>query len=147
MIFENFGVQSMTGGVLSVSEYPVTKWLYLTLNGTLIYMGNKAKDVPGTQKPYQNNGFLSNAYGQITFVLPKDWKIELNAMYQGPYRTVFSYRPHVFANGGIKKHFWKNQATVTLNVNDIFGTFANNLTFKTEEAIQYAIDQKPHLQK
>lgn len=84
MIFENFGVQSMTGGVLSVSEYPVTKWLYLTLNGTLIYMGNKAKDVPGTQKPYQNNGFLSNAYGQITFVLPKDWKIELNAMYQGP---------------------------------------------------------------
>lgn len=148
LIFENFGVQSMTGGVLSVSEYPVTKWLYLTLNGTLIYMGNKAKDVPGTQKPYQNNGFLSNAYGQITFVLPKDWKIELNAMYQGPVPYgYFHIDPMFFANGGIKKHFWKNQATVTLNVNDIFGTFANNLTFKTEEAIQYAIDQKPHLQK
>jgi hypothetical protein len=40
-----------------------------------------------------------------------------------------------------------NKATLSINVNDIFGTFDNNLQYKSDDNVQYAIDQKINLQK
>jgi len=40
-----------------------------------------------------------------------------------------------------------NKATLSINVNDIFGTFDNNLVYKSDDNIDYAIDQTINLQK
>ena len=154
LLYDNFGTQSMAGGVLSISELPLTKWLYLTVNGTCIYMGNTAVPEPepkpeqGQANVYSNNGVFTNIYSQVTLVLSKNWKIELMGMYQGKVPAgYFVVAPMFFANGGIKKNFMNNKATLSLNVNDIFGTFKNNLVLKSDNGVQYKIDQRMHLQK
>ena len=148
LLWENFGNQYMTGGSLSVSELPVTKWLYFTLSGVCIYIGNSANTANGQSEQYMNNGVLTNVQGQITFLLPKDWKVELMGMYQGkvPY-GYFLIDPIFMINGGVKKNFMENKATLSLNVNDIFGTFKSNLAYKSDDNIEYAIDQMINLQK
>ncbi len=148
LLYENFGDQIMAGGSLSISELPVTEWLYFTLSGVCLYMGNAANPGQGESTPYINNGLLTNAQGQLTFLLPRSWKIELMGMYQGkiPY-GYFIIDPIFMMNGGIKKNFMDNKATLSINVNDIFGTFDNNLQYKSDDNVQYAIDQKINLQK
>ena len=148
LIYENFGTQSMAGGVLAISELPLTKWLYLTLNGTCLYMSNVAKKEAGQIDAFSNSGLFTNVYGQVTFVLPKDWKIELMTMYQG--KIPFGYfivDPIFFANGGIKKNFLNNKATISLNVNDIFRTFESKLALHSDDAIRYTLNEGMHMQK
>ncbi|NLA15809.1 MAG: TonB-dependent receptor [Bacteroidales bacterium] len=148
LLYDNFGTQSMAGGVLSLSELPLTKWLYLTVNGTCIYLSNTAVPEQGQSNAYSNNGLLTNVYSQVTLVLPKNWKIELMGLYQGKVPAgYFVVAPMYFVNGGIKKNFMNNKATLSLNVNDIFGTFNNNLVLTSDNAVQYKIDQRVHLQK
>lgn len=50
-------------------------------------------------------------------------------------------------NGGIKKNFLDNKATLSLNVNDIFNTFDNNLKYNSDSDVQYTLDQTINLQK
>lgn len=147
-VWGNFGNQNMAGGSLSISELPVAEWLYLTLSGVCLYMGNTANtDQAGTGQ-YINDGLLTNAYGQLTFLLPRNWKIELSGMYQGkiPY-GYFIVEPIYMMNGGIKKNFMDNRATLSLNMNDIFGTNNSNLEYKSDDNVQYALDQKINQQK
>ncbi|HHV02840.1 MAG: TonB-dependent receptor [Bacteroidales bacterium] len=148
LLWENFGNQNMAGGSLSISELPVTKWLNFTLNGICLYINNSADSRQGGTGQYNNNGLLTSAQGQITFLLPRNWKIELMGMCQGkvPY-GYFVVEPLFMMNGGIKKNFMDNKATLSINVNDILGTFENNLVYKSDDSVQYAIDQNIHLQK
>jgi len=148
LLWENFGNQYMLGGSLSVSELPVTEWLYFTLSGVCVYMGNTSNPTNGQNEQYINNGVLSSVQGQLTFLLPKDWKIELMGVYQGkvPY-GYFTVKPIFMMNGGVKKNFMNNKATLSINVNDIFGTFDSNLVYKSEDNVDYSIDQSINLQK
>ena len=148
LLYENFGNQDMAGGALSISELPITQWLHFTASGTCLYMTNSADPAQGQTERYVNNGMLTNAYGQLTFLLPKNWKIEIDAMFQGkiPY-GYFIIEPIFMTNGGIKKNFLDNKATLSLNVNDIFNTFDNNLKYNSDSDVQYTLDQTINLQK
>ena len=148
LLWENFGNQFMTGGSLSVSELPITKWLYFTLSGVCIYMGNSANPANGQSEQYINNGVLTNMQGQITLLLPKDWKIELMGMYQGkvPY-GYFLIDPIFIMNGGVKKNFLDNRATLSINVSDFFGSLDENLVYKSDDNVEYALNQSINIQK
>jgi len=52
-----------------------------------------------------------------------------------------------FANGGIKKNFLNNKATISLNVNDIFRTFESKLALQSDDAIRYTLNEGMHMQK
>ncbi|HBG53940.1 MAG TPA: hypothetical protein DDW70_07000, partial [Rikenellaceae bacterium] len=147
LLWENFGNQFMTGGSLSVSELPITKWLYFTLSGVCVYMGNSANPANGQSEQYINNGVLTNMQGQITLLLPKDWKIELMGMYQGkvPY-GYFLIDPIFIMNGGVKKNFLDNRATLSINVSDFFGSLDENLVYKSDDNVEYALNQSINIQ-
>ena len=151
-MYDNFGTQTMAGASLSVSELPIVKWLTFTFSGTCLYMGNTAtpasSGTPAGTANYVNDGLLTNAYGQFTFLLPKDWKIELMGMFQGPIPYgYFKIDPIFISTAGIKKTFMDNKATLSLNINDIFNSFANNLSYSLGEGMDTTMDQKINLQK
>lgn len=146
LLMENFGTQTMFGGALALSELPLTKWMYVSLQGTGIYMLNQAD--PTLEKgDVQNNGWITQAYGQFTFVLPKNFKVELAGIAVGKMPTgYFVTDPIFYASGGVKKTFWDNRATLTLNCNDLFNTMATNLHYNLE-GVSYYLKQGINMQK
>lgn len=146
LYYENFGTQTMAGAALSVSELPVTKWMTLTLTGTALYTSNIAD--PNLPKgEINNNGWITQGFGQLTFLLPKDWKVELGGIITGkmPY-GYFVVDPVFLTFGGVKKNFWKDRATFSLNVTDLFRTFESNLSYDYQ-GVAYKLNQTMNLQK
>ncbi|AYD49131.1 TonB-dependent receptor domain-containing protein [Arachidicoccus soli] len=58
-----------------------------------------------------------------TFTLPDDFKIELSGYYNSrTTHSVWVVDPQYSISGGIQKSFWHKQATLKLNINDLFNT-------------------------
>ena len=69
--------------------------------------------------------FTYNFYGQNTFKLPKEFKIELSGWYSGPgvWGGVFKYDANWSIDAGIQKEFFDQKLKVRLSVNNIFDGF------------------------
>lgn len=145
--WSNFGTQQRAGLNLSISELPIFKWMVFNANLYGAYSTNTTKASDG--KVFENNGFMNSLYGNLTFLLPKDWKIEFGAWYQGSLPWgYFRIQSQYAAFGGIKKNFWDNKASLALNINDIFRTQRSNLRLVDGAGTEYyAIDQKFNNQK
>ncbi len=144
MLWSNCGTQDMVGGSVALSELSIFKWLVLDAN---IYAGYN-KNVNNTDG-FVNEGLMTSAYGNFTFLLPKDWKIEFGGFYQGtnPWGDFIIHPSYMFF-GGVKKNMMGNKATLSLKVDDIFRTFENNLSAKDVKGETYMkVDQKMYFQK
>lgn len=76
-----------------------------------------------------NNGSFSQgmiSFGfnsDNTFTLPNDFKIELSGYYNSrTSHSVWVVNPQYSVSAGVQKLFWHKQASIKLNVNDIFNT-------------------------
>lgn len=145
-LYENFGSMRMTGAALSVSEYPIFKWMTLSLSATGLYTTNRAnEDVAVGQAT--NDGWITQAFGQLTFMLPKDFKVEASTTLIGPIpQGYLTTEPMSLTTLGVKKTFLQNRATLTLNVNDVFRTMDVNVNYKMN-GVKYFIIQDVDMQK
>lgn len=115
----------MDMGILSVNvaALPVGKWLQWTLNANGLYLN--------AVLPRQESGsacWSMQGYTDFTFLLPKDWKIDLDAFASAPMKYGY-YLIHSSwsSNLAVKKTLLDNRMTVTFKIDDIFRSFNNNL--------------------
>jgi outer membrane receptor protein involved in Fe transport len=116
IVWENFGKQNFMGASFSVTEYPVTKWLNLNANVFLASLSNSSGD-------YKSESLFSQAYMNTTFILPKNYKVEMIGTFQSglPY-GYFTVKPSGELSLGVKKGVMQNKGTISLMVNDILNT-------------------------
>ena len=113
--WSNFGSMTFTGGAISLSEMPITNWL--TVNASINDLFNISRDYSGT---YRRTGNMFNANAQFTFLLPKEWKIEIGARYVGGvYAGYLKTHPQYNSFGGVKKDFLDGRATIALNCTNL----------------------------
>lgn len=143
--WDNFGSQDLLGATLSVTELPIFKWW--VFNGSFLAAYNTNNST--SDDNFTNNGLLTNAYGNFTFLLPKDWKIEFGAFFQGTTNWgYFKVDPQYMFFGGVKKNFMEGRATLALNVEDVFRNYCSNLiAINTDGKQYYGIDQRYDLQR
>lgn len=105
-------------GVSGAYPFTITKWWSNVTNFNIYYaqyQGNIA------HTPLNNGGPTFDISSTNTFLLPLGFSAELGGYYQA--RQVYGYmnvNPNWMLNIGVQKHFWDKQATVKLNLQDIF---------------------------
>lgn len=126
LIWQNFGTQAFFGGSFSISELPLTKWFVLNANANLLTVTN-------TTENFNSGSLYANGYLNATFLLPKDYKVELTGSIQSgiPY-GYFKIKPSGDVNIGVKKSLFANKGTVALNISDIFNTRSNRAELNTD---------------
>lgn len=121
--WDNFGANNQFDIVVNVAALPVTKWLQLSAYVAEIYMGNKA-----VQSDFSMGRFFTQAYANGTFMMPKDWIVELDANYQS--RLCWGYfglHPKFQSNIAAKKTFLDGKMTFTIKLSDIFRTSSDDI--------------------
>ena len=132
-IWENFGSNSTMGGTISLTEFPLTKWLTVTCNMFGGNMNSKNLD-------YSGNNFFYNGNFRTTFSLPFDVKFELSGFYQS--KMAFGYLivdPRADITLGLRKNLFNNNATISLVATDIFKTHPSNVRIDTNPDFKYDI--------
>ncbi len=72
---------------------------------------------------FSNTGWSGNGKVNLTYRLPKDFTVQLNAAYEGNRPTAQGVRQGIaYMDFAVKKSFFHNAANVTLSVNDLFNT-------------------------
>jgi len=122
----NYGKGHLAYASFSVSALPIAKWLQWTFNINGIYTYSKAS-YNGVDD-FVNKGFGGQAYTDFSFILPKNWKIDLDArcntpMHYGLYKLDWMGQADI----AVKKGFLDNRLTLSLRWDDIFQTSTNNL--------------------
>ena len=143
LIWENFGTQSLAGAALSISELPIAKWLNLSANYFAAYNGNTSSG-----GSYSDGSFVQSFYGNLNFLLPKEWKIEAGGMATGNMTVGYmNIRPMYMLFAGIKKNLWDGRGTIALNVQDILRSLSTDITSYTGDVLTYSIRQRINMQK
>jgi ferric enterobactin receptor len=104
----------------------LTKWWTLYANG-LFYYNRYAGTLAGTS--LDRGGFATNLTLNNSFALPGDWVAEVNALYES--REVFQFqviRPRGQVTVGVQKSLLGKQASLRLNVSDVFYTVPTRVT-------------------
>jgi ferric enterobactin receptor len=98
----------------------LTKWWTLYANG-LFYYNRYQGTLASTT--LDRGGFATNLTLNNSFVLPRGWVAEVNGFFES--REVFQFQviqPRGQVTAGVQKSLWHKQATLRLNVADIFYT-------------------------
>ncbi|RZL12609.1 MAG: TonB-dependent receptor [Hymenobacter sp.] len=98
----------------------LTKWWTIYANG-LFYYNRYQGTLASTT--LDRGGFATNLTLNNSFVLPRGWVAEVNGFYES--REVFHFQviqPRGQVTAGVQKSLWNKQATLRLNVADIFYT-------------------------
>lgn len=138
ILWSNFGTFTAYGVNASLSEMPIIKdVLFLNANTMLSNAISKS-----SSNDYVEKKFFYQVYAGLTTVLPKDFKIELTGNYQS--NLPFGYmniEPLWMMNFGVKKSFWKNKATISLAIDDIFNTGNTDINMYENGINNYNLNQ------
>jgi hypothetical protein len=125
---------AIPGSVISRSENPGTGDMFnATVSHTLSLLRNKWNSTNtvntmyckyNTADPDQNKGMLTaNITSQQIIVFPKGFKAELFGSYTSPMIIgAYRIRSMFTMDAGVSKSLFNNQATITLNVTDLFNS-------------------------
>ena len=141
IIWDNFGKQNFIGATISITELPVTKWFFISMNTFLANSYNESGN-------YKNTSSFAQGYINSTFVLPHNIKAEISANYQS--KVAYAYYimdPSYQISAALRKGLFDNKATISLNVNDIFRTTTNNLATNRGSGNTYRFDSTFNTQK
>jgi len=115
----------------------IKKWWTLSLNVTAFYFSFNGY-INGIK--YTNAAPACYAYASNTLILPKNIKIELNALYLSPWLNASNFiKPRWSFNFAIKKTFFKDKMDFSIGINDLFFTmisrsnsiYVTSQTYKT----------------
>jgi len=85
----------------------------------------------------QNSGFSWFGKLNTTVRLPKGFSLQINGSYEAPEIEAQGVEKAVyFIDAAIRKSFWKNNATIVLNVSDIFNTRKYTRRYELEHYYQ-----------
>ena len=122
MTWGNIGSQNMAGAFLSIASLPIGKYLQWTISGGTYYVESLT---------YSSNtkreSLAFQAYTDLSLLLPKDWKLSVDAYAMTP--MIFGcYYIHGRwgANMALKKNI-SERLSFGLRVDDIFRTTNSNL--------------------
>lgn len=124
LIWGNYGRQHMAYLALNASAVPLTKWLDWTLSVNGIYTDSYSPEFPD----WSNGGWSCQGYTELSFVLPKDWKIDWDAFITSPMKYgIYKMETRFQSDFALKKNLLDGKMTLGLSVNDLFRTGTNNL--------------------
>ena len=119
MTFENLENDFATGAEL-MGNTNLAKWWNLMLTGNLYYYSLNTQNIDGGSI---RSTTAWNIRSNNTFKLKWGTRIQLMGMYNGPSITAQGEREGFFmTNIGIRQDLLKRKLSVTLTVNDVFGT-------------------------
>jgi outer membrane receptor protein involved in Fe transport len=119
---DNFGMMETMVGSVSLSELPIIKWWFFTLNLEGGYFNNKRGD-------YRNTSTYWSVFNNNTFVLAKTWKAEAQYQMESPLAwAYFNIKLLHSLDIGIQKTLWDDKGTLSLYVDDVFATRKNALS-------------------
>lgn len=122
LIWTNYGRQNMTALTFNVTELPLAKWLAWTFSTTGLYSSAKTADWGS------NDSFTLSCYTCFTFILPKDWKVQLDGFYRSPMAYGYFKLHDLYSmNIGVKKTMLDNRLVLTLNLDDVLRSSCTNL--------------------
>lgn len=117
--YENLNNDYSLGGELMIRTDPVS-WLNITLSGNLYHYRLEGSIL---EEDVDTESLNWNGRLNAIFKLPKDFRLQLNGMYNGPTVTAQGEMEGFFmTNAAIKKDFFDHHLTATASVRDIFST-------------------------
>ncbi len=129
LTWENKGERNIFFLSGNISYLPVTKWLSWTLSATGMTIDGKP---------------AFNGYTCLSFVLPKDWKVEWDAFgNSGMTWGYFEILPMGSSSIAVKKSFLEGKLTLNLKMDDIFDSMNGNIKVNTgDEGTSSLITQR-----
>lgn len=133
----NWGKQNALYLGLACSEFPLVKnRLTMSLYADLGY-----NDEINQKKDFRNQLFFSSFYGNLTLILPKDWKIEAYGWgHTGGSMGYFKYTSQGMLSFGIRKSFLEQKLRLNLKFENILNTNNSDLNYQ-QGNIKYNIKQ------
>ena len=145
LMWDNYGRNLMAYAAASVSALPVTKWMQWTLNLTGVYINSTNMKTEESRK-----SLSCNVYTALSFVLPKDWKIDMDGYWRAP-MVVDTYRVHSGwgSNIAVKKNLLGDRMTLAIKLDDIFRSSQQDIDLIIDgaEGTSATILQKYYSQK
>lgn len=135
--WENWGKQNALYLGLACSEYPLVKnRLTMSLYADLGYVDERNK-----KKDFRNQSFFSSFYGNLTLILPKDWKIEAYGWGNtGGSTGYFKYTSQGMLSFAVRKSFLEQKLQLNLKFENILNTNNSDLNYQ-QGNIKYNIRQ------
>lgn len=139
--WDNFGEQNFLGAALSVTEYPISKWLNVNTNIFVASLRSRSGD-------YNKESFFSQGFLNATFIPKDNYKIELIGMYQSglPY-GYFKVKPTGEISLAFKRSFMDNRGNLSVAINDIFKTQRSRIALNNGSVMGYTLDNNYRSQK
>ena len=133
----NWGKQNALYLGLACSEYPLVKnRLTMSLYADLGYVDERNK-----KKDFRNQSFFSSFYGNLTLILPKDWKIEAYGWGNtGGSTGYFKYTSQGMLSFAVRKSFLEQKLQLNLKFENILNTNNSDLNYQ-QGNIKYNIRQ------
>jgi outer membrane receptor protein involved in Fe transport len=120
----NIGKRQNVGLNLS-GRWSPTQQLMINLNSNISYI-----DLSGNQDLGSNNGFTGNAFTNISYTFPKDWRLSTNAGYFSPWIQLQSKSSaHHWHGFSLQKSFLDKKLDVSMNIQS---PFMKTFTVKNE---------------
>ena len=143
LVWGNFGRRHIASAGLNVTELPVVRWLLWTASANGMYIRNMGEGNYVNGKPF------ANIYTCLTFVIPKDWKIQLDGYAASRMSWgYFRIHPQFFSNLAVKKNLLSDRMTLSVNISDLFRTMRTNLDLVNVQGVSSSfIGQKYYAQK
>lgn len=127
----NFGTQSIGYVNFGVSALPVTKWFQWTAYITGMYLRSAS-----LRSNADVTSWSANYYTDLTFILPKDWKISIDSYGTTSVKMgYYTMYPNFAANMAVKKNLLENRMTLSIKLQDIFRTTAMHLDIDDETGL------------
>lgn len=136
--FNNFGKRTSTV-IMANYRLKVTKWWMANAMVQGAYFTNTSTDSYGE---FSNNGFAVDAMLYNNFVITKTLSVELTALYTSAQKQgYYSSKPMGNLSVGLRQMLLKNKASISLNANDLLGTFKTDLS-ALNETMDYNVKTK-----
>jgi len=118
---ENIADQEVYGLTVSY-PFAISKSWNIFMNSSVTYKHNSADF--GEGKIIDVSATTFNIYAQNTYMLPKNFTLELSGWYNSPgiWGGNFATQEMWSVDAGVKKSFWNKRASIKVSVSDIFNT-------------------------
>lgn len=108
---------------MSVAALPIGKFLQWTASANGIYINSVSEKMSAT-----SNCFGGQVYTALSFLFPKNWKLDWDATYSSRMRMAnYDIHPVFYSDLALKKSCLDDRMNITLSVNDIFRSRTNDI--------------------
>jgi len=131
--FDNLSTDR-SGGLELILSWSAKKKMNINLSSNIFY-----QTIDGSDLGYPEKKSVTSTDSKLaaTFSLTRSTKLQLNATYRSAFLSLQGKSfPHYFLNTGLRQDVFKQKATLTLTVSDVFNTANWKYEIDTDEVYQ-----------